>query len=90
MSSYIDIECNAALCVYDVTSMTSFETMKSWVLELQESAPKNIIIAVVGSKIDKTDSVEVSEDVGRAYAKSVNAIFQLTSAKEGKGVNVIA
>ena len=87
---YFDIECNAALCVYDVTSMTSFETMKGWVLELQESAPKNIIIAVVGSKIDKTDSVEVSEDVGRAYAKSVNAIFQLTSAKEGKGVNVIA
>lgn len=64
--------------------------MKGWVLELQERAPKNIIIAVVGSKIDKTDSVEVSEDVGRAYAKSVNAIFQLTSAKEGKGVNVIA
>lgn len=42
---------------------------------------------VVGNKIDKADDEEVSYNEAKEYAQSINAIFKLTSAKEGKGIN---
>lgn len=47
-----------------------------------------IAIAVIGNKVDKTDEEEVSYQEGKQFADSINAIFKLTSAKEGKGINV--
>lgn len=42
----------AAIVVYDVTSADSFEKSKTWIKELNEKAPANILIALVGNKID--------------------------------------
>lgn len=41
-----------ALLVYDVTSKGSFEQMQAWGEELVNYAPKDIILAVVGNKVD--------------------------------------
>ena len=38
--------------IYDVTKASSFEKAKSWVKELQRQANPNIVIALVGNKID--------------------------------------
>ena len=38
--------------VYDVTNKTSFETLKGWAEEVISTAPKDIVLAVVGNKID--------------------------------------
>ena len=46
------------------------------------------MIVVVGNKIDKTDQEEVSYQEGKEYADGIGAMFKLTSAKEGKGINV--
>lgn len=62
--------------------------MKNWVKELQSEGPKDIILAVVGNKTDKVDNEEVPYETAKNFAKSVNALFKLTSAKEGKGINV--
>lgn len=42
----------ASAVVYDVTKAASFEKAKNWVKELQRQANPNIIIALVGNKID--------------------------------------
>ncbi|PWN38950.1 ras-domain-containing protein [Ceraceosorus guamensis] len=42
----------ASAVVYDVTKASSFEKAKSWVKELQRQANPNIVIALVGNKID--------------------------------------
>ncbi|WFC94752.1 Vacuolar protein sorting-associated protein 21 [Malassezia brasiliensis] len=42
----------ASAVVYDVTKATSFEKAKLWVKELQRQASPNIVIALVGNKID--------------------------------------
>lgn len=42
----------AAVVVYDVTKLASLEKAKSWVKELQRQANPNIVIALVGNKVD--------------------------------------
>lgn len=84
----VDADAQVALLVYDITSKSSFEVMKNWVKELQSEGPKDIILAVVGNKTDRVDNEEVPYETAKNYAKSVNALFKLTSAKEGKGINV--
>ncbi|AAW46780.1 GTPase, putative [Cryptococcus deneoformans JEC21] len=42
----------AAVVVYDVTKSASLEKAKAWVKELQRQANANIVIALVGNKLD--------------------------------------
>jgi len=42
----------AAVVVYDITKASSLEKAKSWVKELQRQASPNIVIALVGNKLD--------------------------------------
>lgn len=41
--------------MYDVTSADSFNSVPSWIKELEDKAPKNIEIAVVGNKKDLSE-----------------------------------
>ena len=50
----------AAIIVYDITSEASFNCMRSWVKELQQFGPKDIIIAIAGNKCDLEEGREVS------------------------------
>lgn len=47
----------------------------------------NKVLAVVGNKIDKADDEQVPYNEAKEYSQSIGAVFKLTSAKEGKGVN---
>ena len=49
----------AAVIVYDITDGESFDKMKGWVLELQKMASSDIVIAIVGNKVDMEESREV-------------------------------
>ena len=79
-------DANVAIMVFDVTSAESFNNLKSWQTELIEKGPKNMILAVVGNKCDLVDQAVISTDEGEAFAKSCNAIFMKTSAKENMNV----
>lgn len=61
--------------------------MKKWVEELQANGPKDMVLAVVGNKIDRCDQEEVDYAVVKEYASSLGAILKLVSAKEGKNIN---
>jgi GTPase SAR1 family protein len=62
--------------------------MKKWVEELQANGPKDIVLAVVGNKIDRCDEEEVDYAMVKEYATSLGAILKLVSAKEGKNIEV--
>jgi GTPase SAR1 family protein len=62
--------------------------MKKWVEELQANGPKDIVLAVVGNKIDRCDEEEVDYASVKEYATSLGAILKLVSAKEGKNIDV--
>lgn len=55
----------ASAVIYDVTKASSFEKAKSWVKELQRQANPNIVIALVGNKVDllgQTGTTDEDED----------------------------
>ncbi|XP_070386495.1 ras-related protein Rab-22A-like isoform X7 [Dermacentor albipictus] len=50
----------AAVIVYDITSMESFNAVQSWVRELQLHGDPNIALGIAGNKCDLEDHREVS------------------------------
>lgn len=51
---------NAALLIFDITSSSSFESMKGWVQELKRNVDEPMVLCVVGNKIDLADNRKVS------------------------------
>ena len=75
------------LLVYDITRKDSFEAIKNyWYTEVRDNSPQDVIIAIVGNKSDLYEYEEVTEDEVKEFAKSINAIYQQTSACNGSGV----
>ncbi|KAJ1965019.1 Vacuolar protein sorting-associated protein 21 [Dipsacomyces acuminosporus] len=50
----------AAVVVYDITRESSLDRAKSWIKELQRQANPNIVIALVGNKLDLVSDAEDS------------------------------
>ena len=76
--------------VYDITSPSSFADLKEkWYTDLKSFGEKYTVLAVVGSKSDCYEKEQVSEDEAREYAKSIGAIFMLTSAKTGNNIDTL-
>ena len=74
--------------VYDIVNQESLDALKSvWYPDLQKYGEKYAVLAVVGNKNDlyERDDV-VSDEEAKAFAKEINAIFMLTSAKSGDGI----
>lgn len=79
----------AAIVVYDITSMDSYRTLQTWINELQEQGPENIVIAIAGNKSDLESEREVDAETARSYAASIGASFLETSAKTKANVDEI-
>ena len=77
----------AALIVYDITSRDSFLKAQNWVRELQRQASTNIVIALVGNKLDLASKRAVQNSDAKSFADDNNLLFMETSAKTA--VNVV-
>ena len=79
---------SCAILVYDITNKQTFEELKTyWINQIKESAPKNIILAIVANKEDLLEKEEVDEKEARNFAKENEALFFSTSAKNSLGIN---
>ena len=80
-------DANAAILVYDITNKFSFEEIQNyWFGQVKDSAPENIIIAIVANKLDLYENEQVDETIARKYAQDNNALFACTSAKNTSGI----
>ena len=76
-----------AILVFDITRKDTFEALKNyWYLELRDNSPKDIIIAIAANKCDLYEYEEVSHDEVEEFGKSINALYEQTSAKTGEGI----
>ena len=76
-------ETYVCILVYDITNPVTFENIKSfWYNCVKQNAFTEIIFAVVGNKIDLYEEEKVDEEKVKEYCESIDAIFQLTSAKQ--------
>ena len=81
---------NAAIgiLVYDITIRSSFESLQDyWHEQLKSLGEKNIIFGVAGNKSDLVEEEKVTEEEGKKFAESINAVFFLTSCKESVGID---
>ena len=77
--------------VYDITNKKTFDEIKNyWYEEIKQSIVESeIIYAVVGNRCDLYNNQEVSNGDAKEFAKSINAIFALTSNKSTDGVQTL-
>ena len=79
-------DATAAVLVYSITNKESFNGIVYWMSELKKNAPENIKILIVANKSDLVDQEVVSLEEGKEFAEKNNATFQMTSAKDGTGI----
>lgn len=77
----------AAIVVYDVTSLDSFNRAKKWVQELQRQGNPNMVMTLAGNKADLTAKRKVEPEEAQAYATENGLFFIETSAKTAQNVN---
>ncbi|KAG6907012.1 hypothetical protein DXG01_010915 [Tephrocybe rancida] len=75
------------ILVYDVSNRESFDALPRWYSELETYVSSSVVKIVVGNKVDKEFSRQVSADEGQAFAKRMNSLFIEASAKTAIGVN---
>jgi len=77
----------AGILVYDVTNRSSFENIdKNWYREIKKASP-DIVLILVGNKIDLEAKRVVSRDEGEALAQKLTVTYIETSAKTGENID---
>lgn len=77
-----------AIVVYDVTCEDSFKEAQSWILEVK-NFNKNMIIILLGNKIDLVDEKVVDSNKVKKYCELNDILFFETSAKLNIGLKNI-
>ena len=81
---------NGIILIYDISTTQTFENVKVWINQIKEEANANVIIYLVGNKIDLSkDKRTVTEEEGQKLADEYKFLFKEASAKEGTNVNEI-
>ena len=75
-----------ALIVYDITKSQSFKNVARWLVELHEHSDPNIVIMLVGNKVDLKDQREVSTEEAKNYAKQEGLLYIETSALDNTNI----
>ncbi|KAJ3441948.1 ras-related protein rab-5c [Anaeramoeba flamelloides] len=78
---------NIAILCFDITKQSSFRELDHWYQELQTSAPRNVILMIVGNKTDLEEKREVQEKEIKDWVQKRNCSYIETSAKTGSNIN---
>ena len=78
-----------ALLVYDITRKKSFENVKNWMKVLQQFAMKDVVVQLVGNKLDLEHLRTVSTKEGMLFAKDNCISFMETSALDCTNVDAV-
>ncbi|KAF8346282.1 putative ras-related protein rab-18 [Amanita rubescens] len=79
-------EAHSVILVYDVTSRETFDMIERWYTEIEKNTTAPVVKMLVGNKVDKVSSREVSTLEGKVYARVTDSLFAEASAKTGVGV----
>ena len=68
-------DAQALLLLYDVTNQSSFDNVRAWLSEIRQYAEEDVVIMLLGNKVDKPNRV-ISKEQGEKLAKvNLNKIF---------------
>jgi small GTP-binding protein len=76
--------------VYDITTRLTFEAIQQyWYEEVKANCTNKAVLAVVANKYDLYSEKKVEDKEAIEWADKIGAIFQWTSAKSNKGINLL-
>ena len=76
----------AAVIVFDLTNVHSYERAVDWIDELHQNADPDIVIALVGNKADLGAQRAVGAELAAAFALKNGLLYFECSAKTGENV----
>jgi len=79
---------NAAIVVFDITNIDSFNGSKEWIDELMQRTP-NCLIYLVGNKADLDHLRKVNKEEVKEYVRNIGCSFYETSAKNSDNVDLV-
>jgi len=82
----------AAILVFDLSQAYTFETMQSWVEELKDKGPPDIVLVVCGNKADLErlfGERQVSRERAEEFANRMGAAYVETSARDNSNVQQV-
>lgn len=74
------------ILVYDTTNLKSFEAITFWLGKIDQYAPSNVDIMLIGSKCDLKSERVVTSDIGTEVARRIKAPFFEVSAQTGENI----
>ncbi|XP_068439716.1 ras-related protein Rab-26 [Clinocottus analis] len=81
-------DANALLLLYDVSNKASFDNIRAWLTEIHEYAQQDVVVMLLGNKVDSTHDRMVKREEGEKLAKEFGVPFMETSAKSGLNVEL--
>ena len=79
-------DASAAILVYDITQLSTFEGVQTWMKEIKEKAPPDILIVIAANKSDLVEQETVKLEDAKKFAEESNVTLKLTSAKDNVGI----
>lgn len=76
-----------AIIVYDMTTVSTFANVQTWLKDLKETCNQNIVILLVGNKCDLKDEKAVPTEDARLFAEKHLLLFMETSALDSTNVD---
>ncbi|OHS94719.1 Ras-related protein Rab-4B [Tritrichomonas foetus] len=76
-----------AILVYDISNVVSFDSLSTWLNDLQQLCIPNAFILLVGNKSDMESTRQVGVQQAQDYAQQNHIEFLETSAMNGNNVN---
>ena len=83
--SYIKDSAVAIVC-YDITSHESFQHVEKWIEDARALREDDVLLILVGNKLDLEDRRQVTTEEAQAYADKMNLMFFETSSKTGHNI----
>ena len=77
------------ILIYDITNRRTFENVQKWISQIREETSQNVVIYLIGNKIDMKEERKVSTEEGKKLADELGLPFMETSAKEGININEV-
>lgn len=86
--SYIR-DSSVAIVVYDISNKTSFLNTHKWIEDVREERGDDVVIMLVGNKMDLSDHRQVTKTEGEEKANKMGVMFMETSAKSGDNIKAL-
>jgi Ras-related protein Rab-1A len=80
---------HAIIILYDITEQSSFEHIKTWMVEIDKFAKQGVLKIMAGNKKDLEDKRQVTKEEGQELADAYGLLFFETSAKTDVNVKTV-